>query len=211
MSRRGIRPRLVAVWLVLLVLVGAIVAIELADRVRPQPGAYSQDQGRSRARMLLPAPVDQLGAIEVGHAGTLHRFERDAAGAWFYHVHGAGAGSEESHNHQADPSVAKRIESAVTAFGRTQIERQLAPSPNETEYGVTAPEMVILVYRSTDPRPLAQYAVGDIAPDRLSRYVRAIGHPAVVTIPNYQIDNLLALIGAVGGQSDQGRPTRSSP
>ena len=37
--------------------------------------------------------------------------------------------------------------------------------------------MLILIYRAGDPKPLGQYAVGDIAPDRLSRYVLALGSP----------------------------------
>ncbi|HEU5283039.1 MAG TPA: hypothetical protein VFU53_04450, partial [Burkholderiales bacterium] len=52
--------------------------------------------------------------------------------------------------------------------------------------------------------PLVQYAVGDLAPDQFSRYVQAVGSPTVITIANYQIDNLLGLIQAVsGGQTDQ--------
>ena len=39
------------------------------------------------------------------------------------------------------------------------------------------------------------------------RYVLAVGSPTVATIPNYQIDNLLALIRTVGGTSVQERAT----
>ena len=204
MSAGGIRPRLVAVWLVLLGLVGAIVVIERTDLV----GSSSRRDGTRDPRMLLPVPVDQLGAIEVAHAGTLHRFERDAAGAWFYH--GVHTGSEGTHAHQTDPSMAKRIEHAFAAFGRTRIERQFALETHAKDYGVATPETIVLVYRPNDLQPLGQYAVGDIAPDTLSRYVLVVGSPAVATIPNYQIENLLALIVAVGGKSDQGRGTGSS-
>lgn len=187
-------------WLLLVVLVGAIVVIERTDLVRPKPDS----DGRSSAevRMLLPAPVDQLGAIEIVSAGTLHRFERDAASAWFYHVHGIDTGSEAHHSHNADTALAERIEYAFAAFGRTRIERQLALKTQANDYGVAAPEMIILVYRANDPQPLAQYAVGDIAPDTMSRYVQVVGSTAVVTIPNYQIDNLLGLLEAVAGKSD---------
>jgi hypothetical protein len=45
--------------------------------------------------------------------------------------------------------------------------------------------------------------VGQVAPDTLSRYVMVVGRPTVVTIPNYQIDNLRALVHALSGASEQ--------
>jgi hypothetical protein len=56
-----------------------------------------------------------------------------------------------------------------------------------------------------NPQPLAQYAVGDVAPDGLSRYVLQVGSASVVTIADYQITNLLDLIQAVGGGSAPAR------
>jgi len=203
-SGGGIRPRLAAVWLVLFVLVGAIVVIEHTDLGRSTSGR----DGDADPRMLLPVPVDRLGAIEVANAGTLYRFERDAAGAWFYH--GVHTGSEGAHAHNADPAMAARIERAFAAFGRTRIERQFALKTPTGDYGVTTPETLILVYRPNDTQPLVQYAVGDIAPDTVSRYVLVVGSSTVATIPNYQIDNLLALIQTVGGNSDQERAARST-
>ena len=201
MSAGGRGHRLLAVWLVLVVLVGVIVVIEHTDLVGPQP--RRDGHVSSVARLLLPVTVDQLGAIEVVLAGTLHRFERDAAGAWFYHVHGVDTGEEGPHSHDRDPSLAERIGDAFAAFGRTRIERRLARKPQAKDYGVTTPEMLILVYRPHDMQPLAQYAVGDIAPDTLSRYVLVVGSAILVTIPNYQINNVLALIEAVADTSDQ--------
>jgi hypothetical protein len=98
MSAGRVRSRLLVVWALLIVLVGLIVVIE--QRGQPRGG------GASDPRLLLPVSVEQLGAVEVIDAGTLHRFERDAAGAWFYHgVHGA---SESAHRHSADPSPHRR-------------------------------------------------------------------------------------------------------
>ncbi len=202
------RPRLLVVWVLLLGLVGAIVVIDRTDLFGPKSRG-APGQGMFEGRMLLAVPIEDVGAIEVGHAGALHRFERDATGTWFYHVHGADAGPESTHRHQTDPSLAKRIESALAAFGRTQIERRLGPTTSAGEYGVDAPKTVILVYLPNDPKPVTQYVVGDVAPDALSRYVQIVGSPGVVTIPNYQIDNLVALINAVGSQSaaaDGSRP-----
>jgi hypothetical protein len=209
MSAGRRRSRLLAVWLLLVGLVGAIVVIERTDRLGPQP--RRDGHVGSEAPMLLPVPVDQLGAIEIVHGRTLHRFERDATGAWFYHVHGADAGSEAGHSHNAEPAVAERLASAFAAFGRTRMERRFALQPHAKDYGVMTPEMLILVYRPHDLQPLAQYAIGDLAPNGLSRYVLVVGSTAVVTIPNYQIDNLLAVIEAVAGKSASGQATRSLP
>jgi len=168
-------------------LIGAIAVIELGDF--GSSGGLSETRD---ARALLPIPVSQVGAIEILQAGVLHRFERDPTGAWFYHgVHQA---AQAAHPHQADAVMAKRIESAFAGFDRTQIERQLPLTQGGKEYGLTAPQMLILVYRPKEQQPLAQYAVGDVAPDTYSRYVMIVGRPNVVTIATYQIDNLLALL-----------------
>jgi hypothetical protein len=195
MSAGGKRSRLVAVWLLLVVLVGVIVVLERTDFVRPKPRPHGHDG--SAAHMLLPVPIEQLGAIEVVHGRTFHRFERDAAGAWFYHIHGVDAGTEAGHHHDADPALAERIAYAFAAFGRTRLERRFTLTTPAKDYGVTTPEMLILVYRSYEPQPLAQYAIGDIAPDTFSRYVLVVGTSIMATMPNYQIDNVRALIEAV--------------
>ncbi|PYM04622.1 MAG: hypothetical protein DMD82_13870 [Candidatus Rokuibacteriota bacterium] len=181
----------------LLVLVAAILVIERPDLV----GSKSRRDAARDPRMLLPVAVDQLGAIEIARAGS--------AGAWFYH--GVHAGSEGTHSHTTDPALAERIAHAFAAFGRTRIERQFTIGTHAKDYGVATPETIILVYRPRDPQPFAQYAVGDIAPDRLSRYVLVVGSPTVATIPNYQIENLSALIAAVGGKSEQGRASGNVP
>jgi hypothetical protein len=179
------------VWLVLGALVAVIAGLESRDLVAARSGRTGADPAR-----LLPIPADQLGALEVADAGTLHRFERSPEGPWFYH--GAHTGSEGAHTHDVDPALARRIGEAVAAFGRTRIERQLARHAAAT-YGVTPPRIVILAYRAGDRQPVAQYAVGDVAPDTMSRYVEVVGGPGVVTIPNYQIENLLALVQAAAG------------
>lgn len=190
MTTARIRPRLLAVWLALLALVGAIAAIEYTDRGESGGRDANQTQSGADSGSLLPVSVEQIGAIELVHAGTPHRFERDSAGTWFYH--GAHSGSEAVH--QADPVMGERIAKAFAALGRARIERRFPLDPQSGQYGITAPGTVILVYRVNDPRPFAQYAIGDVAPDTFSRYVLRIGNSEVVTIPNYQVDNLLALI-----------------
>lgn len=196
MSAGRIR-RSVVVWMVLAVLIGAIGVIEYRDR-----RASSGDAGQPDARSLLPVPVDQLGAIEIADRGRLHRFERDATGTWFYH--GVHTAASVAHTHTADAGLSERIERAFAAFGRARTERQFDLDGDGAVYGLTAPEIVILVYRSNQSQPLAQYAIGNIAPDTLSRYLVVVGRRSVMTIPNYQIDNLLGLIQAAAAQSDPG-------
>ncbi len=185
-------PRLVVVWGVLLLLIGAIVAVEMRDRA----GAPSAGSGPGRdARLLLPVSIEEVGAIEIAYGGAVHRFERDANGTWFYH--GAHTPAQPGHAHQSDPAMAARIATAFAGFDRARMERDFPLQDGGKELGVATPKMVILAYRPKDLQPLAQYAVGDIAPDKYSRYILPVGKPQAVTIANYQIDNLTALIDAV--------------
>ena len=189
--------RLIAVWLLFVALAVAIVLVERQHRTATSAAAGSRDE-----RRLLPVEVAELGAIEVMHKGTLHRFERDPAGAWFYH--GIHTGSEQQHGHNADPAAAAQIEKAFTGFGRTRMERQFPLNIQADEFQVTRPEIFIMVYQSKEAQPLARYAVGIVAPDGVSRYVLPVGSTYVMTIANYQIDNLLNLIQAVGEKPGQG-------
>jgi hypothetical protein len=183
----------VIVWLALAVLVAAIVTLEYRDRRDRGPGAG----GARDARALVPVPVEHLAAVEIADRGRLHRFERDAAGAWFYHgVHTAATGD---HTHATDRALAERIAHALAAFARARTEREFPLDGDGAAYGVAAPEVVILLYEPRRAQPLAQYAVGGLAPDTLSRYVVVVGSRRVVTIPGYQIDNLLALVDAAAG------------
>lgn len=198
------RGKLIAVWLLLAALVVAIVLIERHDRA----ASMAPDTGRD-ARLLLPVAIEELGAIEVAHNGTLHRFERDATGAWFYH--GVHTGSEQQHAHSSDPATAARIEKALAGLGRARMERQFPLNIQADEFGVTRPEMFIMVYRPKELQPLSRYAVGTVAPDKVSRYVLPVGSSWVVTIADFQIDNLLSLIQAVAGSSPSGLKIKKLP
>ena len=178
------------VWTLLVLLVGVVLLLEVGQR----GGRGRSEETASRA--LLVDPVERLGAIEVLVAGRLHRFERDAAGAWLYH--GSHSGAESGgHQHAADPAQAQRIGAAFDVLGRARVEREFPRVAGGPDYGVTTPQMVILVYRGRDPQPLTQYAVGDVAPDTASRYVERVGSGRIVTIPTYQVDNLLKLIASL--------------
>ncbi len=63
----------------------------------------------------------------------------------------------------------------------------------------------------TSSRPRADGGGGVLlAPDTVSRYVMVVGRPVVVTIPGYQIDNLLALVQAAGATSASTAPPGGS-
>jgi hypothetical protein len=194
-GRRGI----VLVWALLAVLLAFIVVVEYRDRRQAASGRADAVD----ARRLLPVPVDAIGAIEIADAGRLHRFQRDANGTWFYH--GVHSGAESSHTHAADPALAERIGRTMAAFGRTRLEREFPLGRDGVEYGVSTPDVVVLVYRPGESQPLAQYAIGHVAPDTVSRYVLVVGRPVVATIPGYQVDNLLALVHSLGDSADRPR------
>jgi hypothetical protein len=208
--------RMLIVWVLLAALVGAILYAQRTDLMsvwlKPDDG-----HGHTGPRDLVTVPVAELGAVEIVHQGTVHRFERDAQGRWFYHgVHGA---QQEAHAHQTDPAAAEQIDKALTAFSRTRIERRftldfgamgrsepertLAMDDNVRDYGVTVPSMLILLYTPGQVEPVARYAVGDVAPDTYSRYIQRLGGLDVVTIANYQIQNLEQLIATLNAPATQ--------
>lgn len=187
------RPRVVIIWVLLLALVAAIVFIQYKDRTAPTVIEVAP----AESKMLLPMSMDDVGALEIFHVGRLHRFERDSSGNWFYHAHGAAKADDAAHGHQTDTTQSNTIATALRGFGRTQMEREF-PRSNEVEYGLIAPEMFVLVYGKNTAQLLDKFTVGLIAPDGLSRYIATNTYPRVVTIANYQIENLQNLLQAVG-------------
>lgn len=191
------RRRLWVIWSLFALLLAGIVLNEWRGESHQQHAAAVDEHGHAVGgpEMLLPMPIEDVRAIEIYHNGVLHRFERDAGNAWFYH--GTHKAADATHAHSIDPLLTARIAKAFDGFGRTRRERELRLEQKGKDFGVSAPQMIILVYQRVDAAPLAQYAVGDLAPDRLSRYVLRMGADEVVTIANYQIENLLGLLSAV--------------
>lgn len=194
MSASKKNTRVVVVWGLLAVLGTSIAYIEWSDRKAAVVEEAAQ-KGARDPKMLVPVFLDELGAIEIAHGGTIHRFERDQNGAWFYH--GAHAAANAGHEHKTDLVMAERIQKALEGFGRARRERNFPLTDGGKNFGVATPQMVILVYRPKEIQPLAQYAVGDLAPDNVSRYILPVGEPEVRTIANFQIENLLNLIKMV--------------
>jgi len=184
------RRRALVVWLVLAALGAVAGVVHYRDAIVSRSAGAPADP-----RRLVPVSIADVGAVEIANGGTLHRFERDAKGTWFYH--GAHGASTDAHVHDADPSIASRVERAFEAFGRTRIERELPRGRDLATYGLLAPRMLVLVYRRHARQPILQYAIGDVAPDTVSRYVDVVGGAGIVTIPGYQVDNLTELLEAV--------------
>ena len=195
MSMTRGRKQLIAVWVVLFAMIGAIAAVKVADHAVDRAEQIVAEKGGDRSRLLVPVPIEQIGAIEIATAGAVHRFERDSAGAWFYHS--AHAPAQGTHGHTSDPEMAARIDKAFAGFGRAKMERDFPFDPKRTDYGVTSPQTLILIYRKGDTQPLAQYAVGDIAPDTVSRYALQMGGNKVFTMPEFHVQNLMKLVETV--------------
>jgi hypothetical protein len=97
--------------------------------------------------------------------------------------------------------MSKKIAKSLGGLGRARIERRFTLN-EEDPFGVTKPQMIVLVYMPLEVAPRSRYSVGDIAPDELSRYVHINDSLEVVSIANYQIRNLQNLIETVSAQPE---------
>lgn len=183
------RKKLLLIWLVL---VGLGVAIFFAE-VKRSEGIRAPVVRESKR--LLPVLIEDIRAVEIMSNSSMHRFERDREGLWIYH--GTHDATQSEHDHVTDPKLAALIDVAMVIFDRVQREQIIPLNTGKDEFGVTRPDMFIVVYRSKTEEPLARYAVGTLATDGVSRYVLPVGAAEIVTIPDFHIKNLLSMIEAV--------------
>ena len=188
MSQR--RSKLIIIWITVLALAALIFVKER------QLAKSEEEPDSNRPKWLIPIALEEIGAIEVMRKGQLHRFERDDKGIWFYHGQQDVANAAE-HAHRADPLAANTIAQAVAMFSRTRKEQPIPLQPGKDEYGVSRPDILIMVYNPKKSEPVARYSVGMVSPNGYSRYVLPVGATEAVTIPEYQITNLMAMIDAV--------------
>lgn len=191
---RRSRLRTYGVWMVFVVLVGAIVLTQYREKLQSK-----NDFDEFEARALVPVSSKDIGVVELFYQGTLHRFERDDKGVWFYHGHGTETAAG-THAHTADPALAPAIEKTFRGFARTRMERQFPRGELEKDYGTAAPELFVMLYAPGQLKPLLRVGIGRVAPDGVSRYVLPEGSRYVVTIANYQAENLLALLRTATGK-----------
>ena len=194
-----VRSRSAVVWSVLAVLLIVVAALELSSYSEKERHSGHGHGSSDAPQMLMPAPLDKIAAIEIAVDGNLHRFSRDDQNAWFYH--GVHAGPQSVHEHVPDPEMSKKIAKSLGGLGRARIERRFTLT-EEDPFGVTKPQMIVLVYMPLEVAPRSRYSVGDIAPDELSRYVHINDSLEVVSIANYQIRNLQNLIEMVSAQPE---------
>ena len=199
MSQR--RSKLVIIWITVFALAALIFVKE-----RQLAKSEEEPEG-NRPKWLIPIALEEIGAIEVLRKGQLHRFERDEKGIWFYHGQQDVANAAE-HAHRADPLAANTIAQAVAMFSRTRKEQPIPLQPGKDEYGVSRPDILIMVYNPKKSEPVARFSVGIVSPNGYSRYVLPVGATEAVTIPEYQITNLMAMIDAV---SKNPLPTSQAP
>jgi hypothetical protein len=192
---RAARSRLWFIWAILALLIGFIVFLQVRGH-NPAPEKHDDHQDDA-PRMLFPMSMDEVWALEIFDKGVLHRFERDAQGQWFFHAHGAPKPDDPTHAHQTDLKLAQTIAAALEGLGRTRREREFEKSDG-AKYGMNEPEMFVLLYAKDTAQLLDKITVGSMAPDGLSRYVSSNNYPKVVSIANYQIENLQNLLKSVG-------------
>ena len=194
-TERKRRTRSLTIWLLLAVFVAGIFVAERQGWLDPD-SAVDEHGHAKKAKMLLPVGVEQINAIEITVNDVVHRFERDADGAWFHHHHDDAQSATEPHDHKANPANAELIAQALGVLGRTRIAREVGTGVRGEDYGVTTPELVFAIFGANQEAPLARYMVGDLEPDGFRRYVLIFGAFSIVTIPDYQVENLRQLVAA---------------
>jgi hypothetical protein len=139
-------------------------------------------------RLLVPLPIGEVAAVEIYAGDKSYRFERDPGGAWLLHRHAPG--DDPNALHQANPAQSERITQALTAFGRTRIERSIAHGAGGDAFGLVDPEAIIVLFTNDQTRSPLDFAVGDLA-DGLGRYLQMPDHMEIVAVPDDQITGLI--------------------
>ena len=180
-------------WLALLFSAVALIVWQVKHPAVPKVDADDQ-----LGAFVVTAPYAQWAAVELLHRGERVRFERDATGAWFIHdaVDDKGSVQGGDHAHRVDAAAAERLGMAFSTFSRARVERSMTIDPTRLAgYGLVNPALIVLI-QGRDGRVLQTLEVGEVAPDRLSRYVHLPQTRSVHTIADYQASALLALLAA---------------
>ena len=190
-ARSGVRGSSRATLLWLLLLTVAVLGIAWQLRHAPAPTAHDDDD--KPAELLVPAPLADWRSLELLVQGQRLRFERDGSGAWYRHAEVAGEAPR--HAHTADPTAARQLADSLATLSRARIERTLAGGEGRLpNYGLANPPLVVLV-QGEGGRVLQTLALGDVAPDGLSRYAHLPQTHRVVTLADFQARGLMSLAG----------------
>ena len=148
-------------------------------------------------RRLLPMPLAEVSALEIVVDGQLHRFDRDADRAWYYHRHKNPNAEESPDQHVADPDMAATIAEGLERFSRATIERTVAVGAPGEAYGVTRPPVIATLYAAGEARPAIHLMIGDRVPGEANRYLLIQDYATIVTIPERHVIDLTDLVAAV--------------
>lgn len=173
-------------------LAGAIVVVGAAALAY---AALAPDEDPKRR--LLPMPLAEISALEIVIDGQLHRFDRDADRAWYYHRHRKPNTDGSPDRHVADPDMAATIAAALDSFSRATIERTVAVGAPGEAYGVTRPQVIATLYAAGEARPAINLMIGDPVPGEPNRYLLIQDYATIVTIPERYVTDLTDLVGAV--------------
>ena len=223
------RPRLLVVWGLLVVLVGAIVLHEGTGLFDPEPPAPT---GRIP---MFAFTEPELGGVEVIYQGRQGALMRDPGGQWFLHDSShshSGAGTPGAQpaageTHLADPGRAAAITERLVVAARMLADRRVRPEGGLGDYGLANPETMIAFYGRTPDgadysRPLEVLYVGDFLPGDYTYYAMRDGDQELSLIPRYFVAQLLATIYGEdqapsltperqGTESDASAPVESGP
>lgn len=192
------RPRLLAVWGVLVVLVAGIVALEVTGLFDPEPPAPTG------SIPMFPWTEADLGGIEAFYQGRHSALMRDPDGLWFLHsashshaapADGASAGTADVH--RADPESAAKIKEQLVIAARMIADRRLHPERGLDTYGLANPPVMIAFYgRTADgadySKPLDVLYVGDLMTTEYAYYAMVDGFEDMLLVPRYNVSLLLA-------------------
>ena len=99
----------------------------------------------------------------------------------------------------ADADWAALIDKAFGVFSRTQYLRNLGSGFDGADYGLEQPILAIGLFADKTDNPIVRYTVSDVEPDQLRQYAWRSDKDEIVTIPIYQVENIMQLIAAVRG------------
>ncbi len=184
------------VWVILFWLIAFIVFINLnqsGDNAAGSHAGHGDHKNIFESGALLPVGLSEIYSVELVYQGDLYLLEKDDSGHWFYHAHGTTNGVLASHEHVATPDENETIAVSLMGLENARVERRLKTREKD-EYGVTKPSLISLLYGWDKSRPVSQFAFGDLATDRLSRYIHLVGSDQVAMIADYQYTNLIELV-----------------
>jgi hypothetical protein len=198
------RPRLLIVWCLLAMLLGAIALHEATGLFAPDP-----PQPPTGTIPMFAFGEPDLGQVEIIYRGQSAVLMRDPNGLWFQHGaghrHGGGAGASGAADgatpddvHASDPEQAAKIAEQLAVTTRMLADRRVEPEQGLDAYGLFDPQAVFLFYgrRGDQPdygRPLDVLYVGDLLPTEYAYYTMRDGDDALFLVPRYQIALMLAL------------------